>query len=233
MMDINEKDYLKLSKTISDEDIQNYIFGNLSESDKHKIELILLDNAPESDAIEGLTSIDNKEILKDDLSEINRRIRDRISKSEKLYPVKPIKVWRYNPLNIAVAATVSVLLVVVVVLFFLKIDYFNKKNINQINVKPVPSIGFKAYSAYIKNNTHCPLDALKNNINSSVYINFVVNVDGKLTDFKFIHKIGYGCDEEALRLVKNGPTWLPGSDINKLVKKDFTLKIDFNCEKTE
>jgi len=231
-MDINEKDYLKLSKIISDEDIQNYIFGNLSESDKHKIELILLDSSLESDAVEGLTSIESKETLKEDLIEINRRIKERISRSEKLYPVKPIKIWRYNPLNIAVAAAVSVLLVVVVVLFFLKIDYFNKSK-EQNNEKPVPRIGFKAYSSYLKNNVHCPLEASTNKINSSVYLNFVVNVDGKPSDFKFIHKIGFGCDEEALRLVKEGPSWLPGRKMNKVIIKNFTLKIDFNCEKSD
>ena len=227
-MEINDGDYSKLSKQLSEEEIIKYVSGELSPSEMHNIELLLLDKSIETDAVEGLATIKNRTELEGDLTEIQRRIKERVSKSEKLFPVKPIKVWRYNPINIAVAAAVSVLSVLAVTLFFLKIDFFNRINTN--SVKPSPVGGLSNYSIYIKNNLVCPEKESTNN-KISVFVNFIIKSDGSLSDFKIIKSNGDQYDNEAIRLVKNGPKWKPGKKGNKYINEDYTLKIDFDCQK--
>ena len=51
--------------------------------------------------------------------------------------------------------------------------------------------------------------AIENQIVGVVEVEFEVNKKGELSDFKITKSLGYGCDEEAIRLIKDGPKWLP------------------------
>lgn len=67
---------------------------------------------------------------------------------------------------------------------------------------PVFPGGKKGLDDFIKNNLRYPEEALKNGIQGTVVIDYDVDVFGDVTKAKVRHGIGYGCDEEALRLVK-------------------------------
>ena len=54
-----------------------------------------------------------------------------------------------------------------------------------------------------------PKQAIENQITETVEVEFKVNKKGELSDFKIIKSLGYGCDEEAIRLIREGPKWLP------------------------
>jgi TonB family protein len=67
---------------------------------------------------------------------------------------------------------------------------------------PVYPGGKKGLDDFIKNNLRYPEEALKNKIQGTVVIDYDVDVFGDVTKTKVRHGIGYGCDEEALRIVK-------------------------------
>jgi TonB family protein len=62
--------------------------------------------------------------------------------------------------------------------------------------------GYKAMDEFIKGNLKYPEEALKNRIEGTVSVTIDIDVNGKVTSSKIKHGIGYGCDEEALRLAE-------------------------------
>ncbi len=82
-------------------------------------------------------------------------------------------------------------------------------------------------SKYLSENIHYPDTARKYNIEGRVLIKFVVTEDGIISDCQILKGIGGGCDEEALRVIKNLPPWIPGKQDGKPVKVYYTLPIVF------
>ncbi len=72
-----------------------------------------------------------------------------------------------------------------------------------------PTISPDDYLEYLKKNLKKPKQAIYNQIVGNVTVEFKVNREGKLSDFKIIKSLGYGCDEEAIRVIKEGPNWMP------------------------
>lgn len=72
-----------------------------------------------------------------------------------------------------------------------------------------PEGGRKAFQQYLEQSIQYPEQAIKNNVEGKVMVQFTVETSGRLSDFKVIKGIGYGCDEELIRLIKQGPQWTP------------------------
>ena len=72
-----------------------------------------------------------------------------------------------------------------------------------------PTISPDDYLEYLQKNLKKPKQAIDNQIVGNVTVEFKVNKEGKLSDFKIIKSLGYGCDEEAIRVIKEGPSWMP------------------------
>jgi TonB family protein len=83
-------------------------------------------------------------------------------------------------------------------------------------------------SEYLSNNLHYPEIARQNKVEGKVIIKFVVDEHGRVTDPEIVRGIGGSCDEEALRVVKNMPMWIPASDKGKPVKVYYHLPIMFS-----
>jgi periplasmic protein TonB len=64
-------------------------------------------------------------------------------------------------------------------------------------------------------------------VGGTVWVGFWVDVDGKIEDVKLVRGLCESCDKEALRLVKNMPTWKPGTENGKIVKTKMVLPIKF------
>ena len=58
-------------------------------------------------------------------------------------------------------------------------------------------------------------------------MNFVIEKDGRLTDIKILRGIGYGCDEEAIRVLKKSPAWSPGFQNDRTVRVLYTIPLMF------
>ena len=83
---------------------------------------------------------------------------------------------------------------------------------------------------YLSKNIKYPTIAKENNIQGRVYVTFVVDKDGKVTGAKVLRGIGGGCDEEALRVVKNMSEWKPGRQNGRSVLVQYNLPVVFNLK---
>lgn len=82
--------------------------------------------------------------------------------------------------------------------------YFNAE------MKPVFPGGVKAMARYLRKNAIYPERASRAGVEGTVNVRMVVRADGSLSDLKVLTGLGYGCDDEALRLVSKMPRWVPG-----------------------
>ncbi|MBS1543301.1 MAG: TonB family protein [Bacteroidetes bacterium] len=91
-----------------------------------------------------------------------------------------------------------------------------------------PVGGMKAYNQYLEDEMRYPPEALKKKINGKVTIEFTVNVLGQPTDFTVVKGIGFGCEEEAIRLIKEGPRWSPSTENNVPFESKVRVKLKFD-----
>jgi len=87
--------------------------------------------------------------------------------------------------------------------------------------------GMGAMMKFIRDNMKYPPQARRMGIEGSVFVEFVVNAQGTISDAKVIKGIGGGCDEEALRVVGKMPPWKPGKQNGKAVRVRFVLPVKF------
>lgn len=80
---------------------------------------------------------------------------------------------------------------------------------------------------YISENLIYPQKARETGTQGLVYVTFVVERDGSLTDIKILRDIGSGCGEEAVRIVKSMPKWIPAKQRGKAVRMQFNLPVKF------
>lgn len=86
----------------------------------------------------------------------------------------------------------------------------------------------RAQKRYFSENIKYPEEAKKNGIQGTVFVSFVVEPDGSITNAQVLRGIGGGCDEEAIRVIENMPKWNPGKTRGKNVSVKFNLPIKFS-----
>lgn len=87
--------------------------------------------------------------------------------------------------------------------------------------------GMAAFYEFINANIKYPVQARRLSIQGRVYVQFIVNKEGKLTDFEVVKGIGAGCDEEAVRVLKLVPNFQPGKQRGQPVKVKMVIPIYF------
>jgi protein TonB len=80
---------------------------------------------------------------------------------------------------------------------------------------------------YLQRNIQYPPIARESNIQGTVFVTFVVEPDGSVSNVRILRGIGGGCDEEAMRVVRNMPKWQAGKQRGKPVRVQFNLPIRF------
>lgn len=93
---------------------------------------------------------------------------------------------------------------------------------------PVFPGGMEALFQYISNEVEYPKQALRKKIEGTVYVNFLVDQSGKINHVRLLKGIGYGCDEEAIHIIKHMPDWIPGMQNEKEVSVSLNLPIRFS-----
>ena len=83
---------------------------------------------------------------------------------------------------------------------------------------------------YLGKNIKYPSAASRANVSGRVFMSFVVNVDGSIQDVAVLKGLGFGCDEEAIRVVKAMPKWKPGKQSGRAVRVKYNLPINFQLE---
>ena len=87
--------------------------------------------------------------------------------------------------------------------------------------------GDEARIKYLNENIKYPQMARESGIQGRVFVTFVVEKDGSVTDVRVLRGIGGGCDEEAIRVIKNMPKWDAGKQRGKPVRVQFNMPILF------
>jgi TonB family protein len=90
-----------------------------------------------------------------------------------------------------------------------------------------PQGGMQTFYNFIAKNLRYPAEARRARVTGKVFVEFVVNRDGSLSDIKVIKGIGYGCDEEVVRVLSMAPNWNPGLQRQKPVRQRMVLPITF------
>lgn len=91
----------------------------------------------------------------------------------------------------------------------------------------MPPGGYQAFYEYVGKKLKYPAQARRMGIEGKVYVQFVVDTDGSLTDVKAVKGIGAGCDQEAVRVIEAAPKWSPPKQRGKPVKQRIILPITF------
>ncbi len=90
--------------------------------------------------------------------------------------------------------------------------------------------GQDALMKFLGKNIRYPSQAARANIQGRVILQFTVMPDGSIADIQTLKGIGFGCDEEAERVVRLMPKWKPGKQAGKAVRVRFTLPVYFSIQ---
>ncbi|HTE00581.1 MAG TPA: TonB family protein [Mucilaginibacter sp.] len=101
------------------------------------------------------------------------------------------------------------------------------KEMNSVEILPQPVGGAEAWGRFLQRNMHYPPVASDNKVQGKVFVSFVVEKDGHLSNIVVERGVGSGLDEEAVRVLKLAPAWKPGIQNGKPVRVKFTLPINF------
>ena len=83
---------------------------------------------------------------------------------------------------------------------------------------------------YVAKNIKYPQIARETGIQGRVFVGFVVEPDGSISNVKLLRGIGGGCDEEAIRVVKSLPRWKPGKNQGKAVRVSYQIPVFFKLQ---
>ena len=87
--------------------------------------------------------------------------------------------------------------------------------------------GDEARIKYLQKNIKYPTLAKESGIQGTVYVTFVVEKDGSISNVKVLRGIGGGCDIESVRIIKNMPNWKPGMQKGKAVRVQYNMPIRY------
>ena len=102
---------------------------------------------------------------------------------------------------------------------------------NRAEVSPSYAGGQASLESYVQDKLEYPAEALDNGIEGEVKVQFAVDNDGKITNVTTVgKKVGYGLEEEAVKVVSAMPKWKPGTVKGKAVKTWRTLPITYRLD---
>ena len=90
--------------------------------------------------------------------------------------------------------------------------------------------GMKELLKFLQDNLKYPENAMKNNVQGRVIVQFVVEKDGTLTEFKVARSVDPDLDAEALRVLQTMPKWKPGMQRGEVVRVKFTVPVSFKLQ---
>lgn len=94
-----------------------------------------------------------------------------------------------------------------------------------------PEGGRKEYKKYLEKSLIYPQQAIENNVEGKVTVQFTIEPTGQLTDFRVTKSLGHGCDDEVVRLIKQGPRWSPTKRNTEPVRGKVKVKMKFQLPK--
>ncbi|MFY8110542.1 energy transducer TonB [Flavobacterium sp.] len=121
------------------------------------------------------------------------------------------------------------------------IDAFDPKNqktkkgenviyqVNEITEDPIFPNGMEAFYKYVAMHFTLPKEAVEQKAKGKIYLSFIIETDGSLTEITTLRdNVGYGTVDEAIRVVKSAPKWIPGKINSEPVRVRYSLPITIN-----
>lgn len=99
-----------------------------------------------------------------------------------------------------------------------------------VEVQPSFVGGLNEMYKFLGKTLKYPSAAQRSNIEGRVFMSFIVERDGSITDVLVAKGIGFGCDEEATRAVKQMPKWIPGKQNGRNVRVKYTIPVTFKLD---
>jgi protein TonB len=90
--------------------------------------------------------------------------------------------------------------------------------------------GYEAMLKFLHDKMQYPTLAQESGIQGTVFVQFVVSKTGKISNVKVLRGIGGGCDDEAVRVVKEMPNWIPGRQNGQAVPVMFQIPVKFQLQ---
>jgi len=97
---------------------------------------------------------------------------------------------------------------------------------DKMETQPEFKGGMAEFYKYLGRSYKFPAEAVKNHISGKLYVTFVVERDGALTDLSFKNNLGYGTQEEAIRVLNDCPKWIPGKQHGIPVRVKYNININ-------
>ncbi len=101
------------------------------------------------------------------------------------------------------------------------------------NMEQLPEyrFGLEGLKQYFGKHLVYPKEAKKKGVEGTVFVSFVVDGSGALRNFVVKEGVGYGCDEEAIRLLKGTSPWLPARKEGKAIAMRYVMPVRFSRKK--
>ena len=106
----------------------------------------------------------------------------------------------------------------------------NQKVFDIVEQMPEYPGGQAALFEYLSKNIKYPADAEKKKVEGKVFVTFVVDTDGKITDVSLLRKVFPSLDAEAIRVISAMPNWIPGRQKGQAVRVKYTVPIMFRLK---
>lgn len=134
----------------------------------------------------------------------------------------------------------GILLFVLIVFMFTKNISHAQKNNNlndsvykfeNLDKEPVFNKGNGELNKFIQKNIIYPKQSKENQIEGNVYVQFVIEKNGKVTNIKILKGLDDYCNKEVVRIVNKMPRWKPGEKNNQQVRTFFNLPVKFTLKR--
>ncbi|TDG35336.1 TonB family protein [Pedobacter changchengzhani] len=114
-----------------------------------------------------------------------------------------------------------------------RLDTKQEKIYDFVSIDKQPEFpgGIGAFYNYVGKNLKYPAEAVKNNIQGKVFLSFIVERNGDLTDITVTKGLSPECDKEALRVISNSEKWNPGIQNGKPVRVKYNIALNFKLNK--
>lgn len=89
-------------------------------------------------------------------------------------------------------------------------EKYKDRVLHVVGATATPSIGWEEYGLFLQENISYPALAKNTGVEGVVKVQILVTKTGDLGEFRILEGLGAGCDEEAIRLIKEGPKWIAG-----------------------
>lgn len=90
--------------------------------------------------------------------------------------------------------------------------------------------GRRAMENYLLTTARYPAEAQKAGVKGRVFVSFIVETDGRITGVELLKSLGFGCDEEAIRVINAMPRWTPGSQSGKPLRVRHHVPVLFGLD---